>query len=976
MSGRVLLAISIILLITISRATIINVPGDQSTIQAGIDAATHGDTVLVQPGTYVERINFNGKNIVVGSLLLMTGDTSFISQTVIDGGGGLNTVVAYQSGEDSTAFLCGFTITNGGGYCYPEYCIGGGIVIWGSSPSLSNLKITGNEVKGSILAGLGGGIYCRDSSPKLEDVTISHNSGGVSGGGIYCDNSTPTFINVSVYGNRADVGGGISFYQSTPQFDTEKRCNIYHNYSFIGQGGDLYSNDSPLIEVVVDTFTVMVPNDERAYPHNDYSFDIQHAIIDPVVSSDLYVSPEGSNSNSGLSLSEPLKSISHALLKVEAGKDQPHTVFLANGEYGHTTTGEYLPLQMMSYVSLVGESEYGVVLNGENLANILYFYRDSSITIKNVTITDGSAVQGGGIYSRRSDPTFINMIVSGNEASTGGGLYFDESSITRLETVTVRGNSAGTGGGVYCRDASILDLINVTVSNNIAYSGEYRGAGGGIHCSRSVLNFNQEHRSNIYFNRARLGNDLYAYESTVSVILDTFTVLRPTSYYVTPLYNFTSFDIQHAKMEQIDSDLYVSPQGNDTNGGQSPSSPLRTISNALSRIYADNQNRPTIHLSNGVYSPSTTDEEFPIYLVSFVSLMGESENGVILTGEGEGPAFIFNRTTGISVESMTITDFNSEVGAIYCETSSPGIKNVTVTNNEGTYGSGMTCDNSSPNLENVTLSNNRSYFAGGIYLGNSSPELVNVLIIMNTASSHGGGIYCMNYSNPNFVNVTISGNSAACGGGIYIGNGSNPNMLNTILWDNSPNEICFLEYGHQIGPNSITIAFSNVQEGKEGIVGRDANTVNWLEGNIELQPLFCDPTKWDYSLGEDSPCAGTGEEGANMGALGIGCEAGITVFELPAIPEQYSLFPAYPNPFNPISTIRYDLPEASHVSLIVYDLLGREVARLVDGDMEPDYHQTVWNGRDATNREVPSGIYIARLVTPEYSKSIKMVLLK
>ena len=59
-------------------ATIIHVPQDQPTIQAGINAAMDEDTVLVDTGTYVENINFNGKNIVVGSLLLTTGDTSYL----------------------------------------------------------------------------------------------------------------------------------------------------------------------------------------------------------------------------------------------------------------------------------------------------------------------------------------------------------------------------------------------------------------------------------------------------------------------------------------------------------------------------------------------------------------------------------------------------------------------------------------------------------------------------------------------------------------------------------------------------------------------------------------------------------------------------------------------------------------------------------------------------------------------------------
>jgi len=58
-------------------ATIINIPDDYPTIQEGIDASTDGDTVLVQPDTYVENINFNGHNITVGSLFLTTGDSLF-----------------------------------------------------------------------------------------------------------------------------------------------------------------------------------------------------------------------------------------------------------------------------------------------------------------------------------------------------------------------------------------------------------------------------------------------------------------------------------------------------------------------------------------------------------------------------------------------------------------------------------------------------------------------------------------------------------------------------------------------------------------------------------------------------------------------------------------------------------------------------------------------------------------------------------
>jgi hypothetical protein len=97
-----------------SIALIINVPGDEPSIQDGINAAADGDTVLVHPGTYTENISFDGKDITVSSLFLTTGDPAYIDQTVIDGDS-VTTVVTFDGGEGPDAVLSGMTITNGGG---------------------------------------------------------------------------------------------------------------------------------------------------------------------------------------------------------------------------------------------------------------------------------------------------------------------------------------------------------------------------------------------------------------------------------------------------------------------------------------------------------------------------------------------------------------------------------------------------------------------------------------------------------------------------------------------------------------------------------------------------------------------------------------------------------------------------------------------------------------------------------------------
>ncbi|MFC1481212.1 M6 family metalloprotease domain-containing protein [Candidatus Neomarinimicrobiota bacterium] len=115
----------------------------------------------------------------------------------------------------------------------------------------------------------------------------------------------------------------------------------------------------------------------------------------------------------------------------------------------------------------------------------------------------------------------------------------------------------------------------------------------------------------------------------------------------------------------------------------------------------------------------------------------------------------------------------------------------------------------------------------------------------------------------------------------------------------------------------------------------------------------------------------------NIGELSSPTDGGYLETEPgPALPAQYALGQNYPNPFNPTTTISLEIPKTGRVELIVYDLLGREVVKLVDGVIEPGKFIIRWSGRDARGAAVPSGIYFARMHAARYSKTIKMLLLK
>jgi hypothetical protein len=170
-----------VLFSSLSYGATIHVPADQPTIQAAIDAASNGDTVLVSSGTYKENIDFHGKQITVAS-------QSGPAVTIIDGGN-LNTVVNFDTSEGPTSQLRGFTIRNG------SASFGAGINILGASPTIvGNYFVSNSEGSGGYGAGIGGDV----ASPDIERNVFWNNTCDtqfLSGVVSFINGSSPRVVN-------------------------------------------------------------------------------------------------------------------------------------------------------------------------------------------------------------------------------------------------------------------------------------------------------------------------------------------------------------------------------------------------------------------------------------------------------------------------------------------------------------------------------------------------------------------------------------------------------------------------------------------------------------------------------------------------------------------------------------------------------------------------------------------------------------
>jgi hypothetical protein len=415
-------------------STTIHVPGVEPTIQAGIDAASPGDTVLVSCGTYYEH------DIQMKSGVCLTSETGQPSCVTVDAQ--QQGRVFYCSDVDSTACIVGFTITGGAASGpYPDG-LGGGMYCYGSSPVLTACTFSGNRAVESC--GRGGGVACESfSCPTLESCTFSGNEAEWLGAGVWCDDSSPVLLNCTLSGNEATgvigEGGGVccGFYTSPAIIG----CTFVGNRA-TKRGGGLYCQwgSSPAITDCMFSDNLVGFSGGGLYCDSTSS---------PTVSGCVFLGNQAMNTDGrggGMTCYDSSPVLTDCAF-IE--NDAP-----SRGGGLYCWGGSFFSLAV-SDCSFSGNR----VTNPTGYGGGISCSWDCSPALSRCTLSGNEAYRGGGLHCwRNSSPTLTSCTLSRNRATQqGGGVYCDVNSSPMLTDCIVAFNTQGMSA--YCRDEASAPLL-------------------------------------------------------------------------------------------------------------------------------------------------------------------------------------------------------------------------------------------------------------------------------------------------------------------------------------------------------------------------------------------------------------------------------------------------------------------------------------------------------------------------------------
>ena len=766
----------------------------------------------------------------------------------------------------------------------------------------------------------GGGIYCKGSNPIIKDLIITNNSGDEGGGGgIFLYEASPLIVGCFITGNSSDdVGGGLyARYSNVSILDTK----------FISNEADLGSG---------------------CYLRNESI---------PILTNVDFISNIAANSGGGILL-----------------KDNADAV--------------------MSNIKVVSNVAEGL---------------------------------GGGIYLNNADPTIDYVLVALNTGSAGGGIYVRNNSDPIFDHMTVAYNSSGfDGGGVYLRDDS-----NLLVSNSIFWeNGEsqfyFRDSGDEVELtiSYSLVQNDQDgvdenNNGDLNWGAGMIEGDPYFCNGEAGdyTVRENSNVLDGAS--DGGLVGFLGAGCGPINTGPV---WYVSELGNDTSDG-SIEAPFATIQSAIDACVDGD----TVRLFPGQYIEVFDFQSKQIVLESRSEELVDhslAAQTIIAAGPLGGSCIelVGVDAANVEIKNLTFSGGQSQIGGgVYIENSTPKLSGIIVEKNSAEVGGGLYLNQSNVELSNIKVYDNGANFGGGIYATGSVVKLIDVSIDSNLAywgagiysedsnfdiesseliSNHayveggaiyqsansilisgtaiignigldfGGALVCYN-GLLDIQNSTVAGNDANYGSALNLREAA-LTMRNSIFWENGENSF-YVSSGNQ--SSMISIEYSNFYGGEEYLNSASNTIINWGVGNINLDPLFCNPEQNDYGLQENSFCLTASDSAEFIGAYEESCSQQLSSKESIS-PTSFEIFQNYPNPFNPETIIRFNTINSENINISIYNLNGSLIRELLSKSLQPGSHSVKWNGLDKNNVRASSGIYVCRIVSEANISSLKMILAK
>ncbi|MCD6534000.1 MAG: hypothetical protein J7L25_07995 [Deltaproteobacteria bacterium] len=460
---RKILLINLFLFLTptIAFAININIPDDQPNIQSGIDAAIHGDTILIADGTYTGNGNYNidfkGKAITVKSA---NGPENCIIDCQQQGRG-----FWFKNEETETSVLDGLTIKNGftgedGGGVYAEgflsplikNCVfennsadndGGAVCYYSSSFSFTNCTFTGNSASNE------GGAVSSPSYPSspsyssFSDCTFIANHASADGGAVFSVDSSSSFTNCTFTANQtSDDGGAVFYYDSPPSFSD---CTFTAN-SAVDDGGAVFSYSST-------SFTNCTFTGNRASGDG--------GAIDsgaPSLTNCRFTGNHASDDGGAVCFARDSSSFSNCVFTNNSASD------VGGAIYYHTYYGHYHPSYSFSNCTFTE--------NTSNLGGAIFSNATNSSSFTNCTFTGNTSNLGGAVYylysydSSSSTSSFINCSFTINEATEQGGTIWCDTPLVSNDPIILKNcilwnNTAPEGSEIYEKEKP----LEITYSN-------------------------------------------------------------------------------------------------------------------------------------------------------------------------------------------------------------------------------------------------------------------------------------------------------------------------------------------------------------------------------------------------------------------------------------------------------------------------------------------------------------------------------